>query len=156
MSGNFPHFNPEAIAVALWNLLQTVIGNGTGQFPFVSYDRKGQLPENVPAANQPYMGLVQLGFSQVDDGAQGLEKWLMHFRVLVYIRADASPTATPATQLNNALLAIVNAMRVPTFERQTLGGLVDDAQVKGDVLQDTGILDQQCALLIPIVVDLGV
>lgn len=165
---SFARFNPEQIAAALFAQLQTA--NGTGfipgtispafpggvpQFNFQSTDRRGQVPENVPAANQPYLGLVQLGFSQVENQAQGLEKWLMHFRVLIYIRADASSSAIPATQLNAALLAIVNSMRVPTFERQTLGGLVDNAWIDGDVLQDTGILDQQCALLIPIVVDVG-
>jgi hypothetical protein len=154
-------FDPETIAIALFNQLQTANGtgtqeNGAAQFNFQSTDRRGQVPENMPGANQPYLGLVQLGFSQVENQAQGIEKWLLHFRVLVYIRADASPEAIPATQLNAALLAIVNAMRsVPYGERQTLGGLVDNAWIEGDVLQDTGIIDQQMALMIPIIVDVG-
>ena len=94
--------------------------------------------------------------SQVENQAQGLEKWLLHFRVLVYIRADASSSAIPATQLNNALQAIVQVMRsAPPGVQQTLGGLVDNAWINGDVMMDTGILDQQCALLVPITVDVG-
>lgn len=153
----FPKFNPEAIAAALFALLETANGDGPNQFVFNSADRKGALPQNVTPESQPYLGLVELGMSQVENQAQGLEKWLMHFRVLVYIRADALPGSTPATALNAALLAIVQAMRSgPTFERQQLGGLVDNAWIEGDILIDTGILDQQCAMMIPIVVAVGV
>jgi hypothetical protein len=151
MGTNWPQFQPETIEAALFALLQE------NTYPFATYDRRGQLPENVPAANQPYLGLVHLADVQVENQAQGLEKWLMHFRVLVYIRADASPTAIPATEMNKALQAIVQVMRSspPIGERQTLGGLVDNAWIEGTVLRDTGILDQQCALLIPIIVDTG-
>lgn len=146
----FPQFDPESIAVALFDLLKT------NSYSFVTYDRHGQLPENVPAANQPYLGLVQLGQTVVQNQAQGLEKWLLHFRVLVYIRADASPTSIPATELNAALKAIVDVMRSgPQGEPQTLGGIVINAWIEGDVLEDTGILDQQSALLIPITVLIG-
>jgi hypothetical protein len=147
----FPEFDPETIAVALFNLLQT------SGFAFNTYDRKGALPEKVNQADQPYLGLVQLGQSVVQNQAHGLEKWQLHFRVLVYIRADAIPSAIPATQLNAALKAIVGVMRSgPYGEAQTLGGLVINAWIDGDVLEDTGILDQQCALLIPIAVLVGI
>ncbi|HVI09584.1 MAG TPA: hypothetical protein VND65_14945 [Candidatus Binatia bacterium] len=149
MSTNWPQFQPETIEAALFALLQT------STYPFQTYDRRGQLPENVPAANQPYLGLVHIGDAQVENQAQGLEKWLLHFRALVYIRADAVSSGVPATEMNKALQAIVQVMRTPTAERQTLGGLVDNAWIEGTVLRDTGILDQQCALLIPIVVDTG-
>lgn len=151
MSTNWPQFQPETIEAALFALLQMA------SYPFQTYDRRGQLPENVPAANQPYLGLVHIGDQQVENQAQGLEKWLMHFRVLVYIRADAVSSGVPATEMNKALQAIVQVMRSspPIGERQTLGGLVDNAWIEGTVLRDTGILDQQCALLIPLVVDTG-
>jgi len=147
---NWPQFDPERIALALFNLLQT------STYAFQSYDRRGKLPENVPPAMQPYLGLVELGFSQVENQAQGLEKWLFHFRVLVYIRADATPDAIPATEINKAMKALVAVMRTnPIAERQTLGGLVDNAWIEGQILIDTGILDQQSALMIPIMVDCG-
>lgn len=150
----WPQFNPERIAVALFNLLSSI---DPATFPFVTFDRHGQLPTNVVPANQPYLGLVQLGMSQVENQAQGLEKWLLHFRVLVYIRADADPETIPATQLNNALQAVVGIMRSsPIGVQQTLGGIVDNAWIEGEILMDTGILDQQCALLIPVVVDCGI
>lgn len=147
---NFPHFNPEAIAIALFNLLQT------SSYTFASVDRRGRMPENVPSANQPYMGLVQLGGAQVEVQSQGMEKWLLHFRLLVYIRADANPDSIPATELNAAWKAIVEVMRSgPQGQPQTLGDTVDNAYIDGDCLYDTGILDQQCALMIPITVNVG-
>ena len=154
---NWPAFDPEAISIALFNQLQTANGAGGAQYAFTSTDRRGQIPENVPAANQPYLGLIELGMSQVENQAQGLEKWLFHFRVLVYIRADATPDTIPATEINKAMKAIVQAMRSnPIGERQTLGGIVDNAWIEGQILIDTGVLDQQSALLIPIVVDCGI
>ncbi len=149
---NWPQFDPEKIAVALFTLLSSITS-----FTFVTFDRHGQLPINVPPPNQPYLGLVELGMSQVENQAQGLEKWLLHFRVLVYIRADATPSTIPATEINAALKAVVEIMRSsPMAERQTLGGIVDNAWIEGEILMDTGILDQQCALLIPIIVDCGI
>lgn len=149
-------FNPEAIAIALFTLL------GQANYPFASMDRRGQLPENVPSANQPYLGLVELGMAQainraaLNDQAQGLEKWLLHFRVLVYLRTDATPQTIPASALNAALLAIVQVLRAsPLGTRQTLGGIVDDCFIFGDVMMDTAILDQQAAMMIPVAVDCG-
>lgn len=147
----WPQFDPENIAIALFNQLKTA------NYSFASSDRIGELPQNVPTAMQPYLGLIQFGASQVENQAQGLEKWLLHFRVVIYIRADAGPTRIGATLANAALLAIVKAMRAANIgERQTLGGLVDNAWINGDVLIDTGILDQQIAVLIPITVDVGI
>lgn len=159
---NFPHFNPEVIAVAFYNLLLTAIGPTPPQYPFVSTDRRGQIPQNVAALNQPYMGLLELGASQVlgtgglETRTQGVEKWLLHFTVLIYIRADASPTTVPATELNAAFLSIINVLRsTPIGERQTLGGLVDDCYILGNVIMLSGIIDQQCTLEIPVVVEVG-
>jgi hypothetical protein len=160
---NFPHFDPEPIAVALFNLLQTAVGPTAPQYPFVTVDRRGQIPQNAPALNQPYLGLLELGgnqhlgsLSSVQLGTQGLEKWLLQFAVLIYIRADAAPTTVPATELNAAWLSIVTVLRsTPIGERQTLGGIVDNAYIFGDCIMNAGVIDQQCTLSIPVLVDLG-
>jgi hypothetical protein len=158
---NFPHFDPERIATALYNLLLTAVGPTPPQFPFATTDRRGQVPQNVPEASQPYLGLLELGGNQ-HLGAlgslqtQGLEKWLLQFAVLIYIRADAEPSAVPATQLNAAWLSVITVLRsTPIGERQTLGGLVDNAYVFGDCIMNAGVIDQQCTLSIPVLVDVG-
>jgi hypothetical protein len=143
-------FDPEKIAIALFNLLLTA------NFSFASSDRRGMVWSNVASAQQPYMALIERGGSGVQNQAIGLEKWTLHFLVLVYIRADADPQTIPATQINAALKAIAEVMNgSPLGERQTLGGIVINAWINGEVVIDTGILDQQCALLIPISVECG-
>lgn len=145
-------FNPEAISLALFALLKT------STFSFNAYDRQGTIWTNVNLADQPYLGLIEHGIRGVQDSAIGLTKWTMHFWVLVYIRADADEGATtvPATQLNAALLAIANVIAgTAPGEKQTLGGLVNNCWINGEIFIDTGILDQQCALVIPVDVELG-
>jgi hypothetical protein len=144
-------FNPEAIGAALFTQLLKA------NFVFSSSDRRGQIWSNVDQAAQPYMGLIERGATGVQNQAIGLEKWTLHYLVLVYLRADATPSAIPATALNAALQAIAEAINSsPLGERQTLGGLVNNVWINGDCLIDTGILDQQCALLIPVDVELGI
>ena len=161
---NFPKFDAEAIEAALFFQVCTAQGDipdpyvpGNAKYPFVTLTRNPNLPENTPPMAQPLLGLIGLGAAPVQGGAQGLEKWFLHYRVLVYLRADATPDAIPSQQLNYAWNAIVVAMRSgPTFERQTLGGLCDNAWIEGDVLRDNGNLDQQCVLIVPVIVDVGI
>jgi hypothetical protein len=147
-------FDPEVVSLALFILL------GQAQFTFQSMDRKGKIWSNVNITDQPYFALIERGGEVVQNQAIGLTKHTLHFLVLVYIRADAdqSPSApVPATQLNAAWKAIEGIMNsVPLGERQTLGGIVNNAWINGPVMIDTGILDEQCALMIPIDVEVGV
>ena len=144
-------FNPEVIANALFILL------GQANYPFASMDRRGHLPQNTTIANQPHMCMVQVSGTAVQDTAIGLTKWRLEFWVLVYIRVDANPSTVPATAWNAALLAIANVMQsVPPGERQTLGGLVNNAWIDGELLFRGGIEDEQTSMKIPIMVETGV
>jgi hypothetical protein len=146
-------FNPEAISIALFNLLSTIATY------FQTMDRVGQIWTNVAPTDQPYLGLIERGGMVVQNSATGLTKHTLHYTVLVYIRGDASQSTNavlPATQLNAIWLQIEQIMNYgPMGERQTLGGLVENAWIEGEVLMDAGILDQQLALMIPISVDCG-
>lgn len=143
-------FKPETISIALFNLLLTA------NFTFQSSDRRGQIWSGVTPGQQPYLGLIEKGATGVQNSALGLEKWTLHYLCLVYLRADANPEAIPATQINAALQAIAEAINsVPLGEKQTLGGLVLNTFINGEVFIDTGILDQQCAILVPIDVECG-
>lgn len=154
LTSKFPRFRPEAISRALFALLQTA------QYDFRTFSRRGDLPENVDAALQPYLALIELGGRQttVTVPAQGLERWMLEYAAVVYIRRPAVPEAIPGTLLNEAWYAIVNVMRSPQpmFQRQQLGGIVDNAWIEGNCVFNTGILDEQMRLLVPIVVDVGV
>jgi hypothetical protein len=143
-------FDPEVIANALFIRL------GQTSYPFKAMDRRGKIWANVNASDQPYLALIERGGTGVQNEAIGLQKWTLHFLVLVYIQADANPSTIPATAINAAFKAIASIMNSsPMGERQTLGGIVNNAWINGEVMIDTGILDQQCALLIPVDVETG-
>jgi hypothetical protein len=141
-------FLPESISVALFNLLESA-------YAFKKTDRRGAIWGNVDVSDQPYMALIEQGATGVQNTTIGLEKWTLHYLVLVYLRADANPSAVPATTINAILQAIASALQ-PISGKQTLGATVNNTWIDGEVRIDTGILDQQCALLIPISVDVGV
>lgn len=144
-------FNPEAIASALFILL------GQANYAFASMDRRGHLPQNTVIANQPHLCLVEVSGKAVQDTAIGLTKWRLEFWVLVYIRVDANPSTVPASAWNAALQAIANVMEsVPPGERQTLGGLVNNAWIDGEILFRGGIEDEQTSMKIPIIVETGI
>ena len=150
---NLIKFNPEAIAAALFTLLETI------PYAFKTSDRDGQIWTNVAPTDQPYIGLIERGGTVVQNTAIGLTKHTMHFVILVYIRGDASQDATstpPATLLNAVWLAIEQVLASsPLGEKQTLSGLVNNVWIEGEVVMDTGILDQQLALMVPVSVELG-
>jgi hypothetical protein len=76
---------------------------------------------------------------------------------MIYIRADAGPDAVPDTVINQMLDAIGLVLQsIPPGEKQTLGGLVENAWVEGEILIDSGILDQQCVIQIPVKVVTGI
>ena len=146
-------FDPETIALALFVRL------GQINYAFKTMDRRGKIWTNVAPADQPYIGLIERGGMVVQNTAIGLTKHTLHFIILVYIRGDESQNASailPATLLNavwKATETVLNSS--PIGERQTLGGIVNNAWIEGEVIMDTGILDNQLALTIPVAVECG-
>lgn len=151
MPGASVAFKPETISAALFSVLQT------SGFAFKKYERRGRLWTNVAPSDQPYLALIETGARAVQDSTIGLTNWTLHYLCLVYIRADANPSSVivPATQLNNALQALANAID-GTGEKQSLGVGVNNCWIDGNVYMDTGIVDQQMALGIPISVEVGI
>jgi hypothetical protein len=145
----------EAVADALFSLLQaTKVG---GNSPFVTTGQNPKIWSKVPPGAQPAMYLVDVGETVVQNQAYGLSKYLLHFEILLYVRADASPQAIPAVFLRTLRDAIDAQMQsTPPGERQTLGGVVYHAWIEGEVLVDGGILDQQCVVMIPVKVLTGI
>jgi len=88
----------------------------------------------------------------------GVSKLIYRYVALVYMRADESAGSIPETQLNGVWTAVVNAL-LPSMpgKKQDLGipNIVNDAWIEGDWLMDTGILDAQQELTIPILVSTG-
>ncbi len=70
---------------------------------------------------------------------------------LIYHDAGKDPTAVPATQTNQILDAV--QLLFPSDDPdhvQTLGGLVHHAYISGKVFKDSGDLDGQALIVVPI------
>jgi hypothetical protein len=148
--------NPrETIAAALFSLLAATQINSAPAF--ATTGRRAKIWGDVDPSKQPAMFLIHSGEQAVQSQPFGLTKWLLHFEVLIYLRVDPSPTATPDTAINAFLDAIDAQMQSGSKgTNQTLGGLVTNAWIEGSILIDSGILDQQVAMLIPLKVVTGI
>lgn len=149
----------ETIAAALLTLLGatqfTIPGGSPTKFQTVG--RNPQIWTGISAGDQPALFLIHTGEQLVQNQVYGLSKYTLHFEALIYARADASPAAVADTMINVMLDAIdVQMQSMPPGERQTLGGVVYHAWIEGEILIDSGILDQQVAILIPIKVLSGI
>lgn len=128
--------------------------------------RAAKIWSNVEPPDQPCMYLINAGGNQSQTAGYGASKGIHHFHVLVYMRADGAMTGTiPEDQLLAVWAAINNAMNTNATtgnmnlpgKAQNLGlAFVNHAWIEGDWFMDTGILDQQCALVIPIKVAVGI
>jgi hypothetical protein len=145
----------ETVSNALFNLLAaTQIG---GLPAFKSKSRKGKIWSNTNPSDQPAMFLIHTGEQAVQNQSYGLTKYLLHFEIVIYARADANPTQIPDTLINALLDAIDAQMQSkPPGERQTLGNVVYHAWIEGEILIDTGIIDQQIAIMVPVRVMTGI
>lgn len=149
-------FDPEAIEVAIFNLIKA----GVAGLGFEQIERQGKIFGRTEIGTQPALFLIPLGGNTSNpQGAYGASKFELHYLVLVYARAETgmnNPVA-PQTFLNAAWKAIFAAINsVPPGQQVTLGRLVDDLRIEGETTMDPGILDEQCALEIPILAVTGI
>lgn len=149
--------NPrEAISEALFNLLSTANGTNPGQFDFGSFTRQARIWNETP--NQPGAYLVKLSEQVSDPDAYGGKIYNMSYALLVYVTPDPSATDNYESVLNNIVDVIDNVLQTkPQGQPQTVGGLVIEAWIEGEVEYGTAILQQnQIFALIPIKVRTGI
>jgi hypothetical protein len=142
----------ELIEKALFDLIKAALPADT----FRTVSRIARIWSAVGPENQPALFLIPGGGVITQDQAFGITKYLLAYDVLVYTRSDEGSKTPPQTLFNECWAAIDTALRAsPPGFPQTLGGLVTNAWIEGQVLIDTGILDEQCAVKIPIKVITG-
>jgi hypothetical protein len=150
----------ETVANALLTLLaatQFTPPGAAAPTTFQTVGRNVHTWGNISQADMPALYLIHPGEQVVQNQAYGLPKYALHFEVLIYARADAAPSGVPDSLINAMLDAIDTQMQsTPPGEKQTLGGVVYHAWIEGEILIDSGILDQQIAILIPIKVLTGI
>ena len=158
----------EPIFVNLFSLLsQTQLltdGVPNGTPAFVTTSRTLPQVSAVSPVIQPALYIIE-GEQDVIENVQAAAKYELHCAAIVLFRNEFGPEpATPAsTQLNNLRDAVIYQLQQATLagdgttvvtllggQRQTLGGLVYHARVKGRILANEGLQNNQAALVFPI------
>ena len=149
----------EQVALALLKLLQGINANttyGPAKFAGGSITRKGVIWSKTPPTNQPALYLIQVAEHATQATAIGETKWIIDYVLQIYATADASSGAVPDTLINAILDAVdVTLQPRPNAERQTLGGLVTNCWIEGEIIIGTGQLDTQLVMLVPVRVVTG-
>jgi hypothetical protein len=145
----------ESIFEAL--LTQLATAQIAGSAAFVTLSRKFEQWDAVPGVNQPAAYLVK-GFEHSSQGTYGETKWRLKALLWVYCQHD--PTSdSPGAQLNNVLDAVEQVLLPPPgFDRQTLGLLVANVYIDGEVIISEGSLpeDLTSVAVLPITIDTGI
>lgn len=140
----------EPVLNALENLLKQVAEFETVSRTFVPWDQ-------ILATDQP--ALIIHDFKETESGGRGQrDKLTLYVQLLIFFKVDKNDkTLRPSTKMNNLVKAVRKAIVPRTGPDtingvQTLGGLVDDCRIDGDIKKDQGVLDDQGSVLIPLVI----
>ena len=141
--------------------LLTVINTATisNQPAFLTLSRKFQMWDAVPAAMQPAGFLRQVPGKVEQNENFGLNRWTLKCGLWIYAKYSPASDAIPAVVLNNLIDAVEKALLPsPSFPMQTLGGLVVNCWLDGDVIVDEGNFpnDDQAIAVLPITIRTGV
>lgn len=128
----------EQVSVALFNLLNN---NQALSSLCKTITRTPKIWTAVNEADKPYLVLFKGGpeteaYIQPQSQHVGLTKYRINYNLWLYLTADPSGTTTAETIINNIADAIdaafqTNALISSFGERQTLGGLVNNAWIEG-------------------------
>lgn len=151
--------NREPIGDALFALLKTAQPSSS-TWQNVS-SQHFQLWSSSPGgpANQPVFYLTQTAETVTQSQrAYGQNKYVLHYEMWVYLQIPGinDPLFNPYTVIRPVLDSIDNVI-APTlpFDRQTLGGLVNMAEISGQIQIADGSDNGQAVIRIPILVTVG-
>jgi hypothetical protein len=123
----------EQVSVALFNLINVA----SVQALCKTITRVPRLWPTVQEAERPFLTLFKGGpateeYEQPQDRRLALTKYILHYNLWLYLTADPTGTIVAETAINNIADAIDVALKLPLpGERQTLGGLVNNAYLEG-------------------------
>ncbi len=155
----------EQISVALFNLLAT---NATLKPLCNTITRTPKLWTAVNEADRPYLLLFKggpetEGYIQPQQQHIGLTKYRINYNLWLYVTADPSGEVNGETIVNNIADAIDSALQSkvgPTGtsfgERQTLGGLVNNAWLEGGTEWGREFEDTNLTIFWRIAVETGI
>ena len=153
-----PALTREGLAVALFNLLQTVPGIKTFSRTWRNFDE-------VPVVNQPALLLTKGGEKPIQSAEGQRTGWKFEYLVTLYAYQQASDNSIPpSTQINN-LMDAIEAVLAPVKAGpagypgsvQVLGdltGRIRHAWIEDTVISDEGVLGPQSFLLFTIEIEI--
>jgi len=150
---NYPD---EQIYAALFALLDATLLNGSRAW--MTSSRKWQSWADVSPSNQPALFMREGRQRATQNEANGLTEWKLRATVWIYCQHPQDQGSVPATLINNLLTAVKNQLSpLPGLDAQTLGRLVTNCFIEGDVLIDEGIApqDTQSIVVVPISIVTG-
>jgi hypothetical protein len=144
--------NREVIAQAL----ETQLGKVKDLYPFKTVSRRARIWTNVTPSEQPALYLIKVS-EGYDQSTWGAARYRLKYLMLCYLRADAQPNVVAEVEINKALDALDATLAgKPPGTKQTLYGIVENCWIDGDVMIDTGILDQQIVIVVPVSILTGI
>ena len=140
---------------ALFALAKTVVPPTATTWKTTS--RKLRHWDDVPTASQPAL-FVHKGPEDITEPNLGLHNYKWNASIWIYFRADVVSTGiSPDTVINQMLDAFDATFESqPPGERQTLGNVIYNCCIEGQVHVDAGIVDNQCVVVIPVVLTTGI
>jgi hypothetical protein len=140
----------------LGQALEAQLAKVKNVYPFKTVSRRARIWTNVTPAEQPAIFLVKVR-ETLDQTTWGAPRYRLAYLALCYLRADAAPNLIPEVEINKVLDAVDGVLlATPPGEKQTLGGIVENCWIEGDIMIDTGILDQQIVIVIPVSIVTGI
>lgn len=141
----------EDVAAALFVQLQKANAS------FKTISRVVKEFSQIAPQDQPALMLTHIGEAPAQDQAFGLTRYVIFYLALVCFMGDPTPEFIPDQVSNPLLDALDTAMQTtPPGEKQTLGGLVENAWIEGRQWINTGVQQNQFALGIFIEVLTGI
>lgn len=158
--------NREPISIAIYNLLSGITFNDGTPQQFATKSRRAKIYGNTDIGAQPAFFLI----APDENDAQpdmGLTEYHLHYVCLIYFTAPEDLTAAPLPDTTfNAILTAIEAVLPVNSSLQDLRGTpaanftwprnVINVWIDGKVEKVGGILDTQCALIVPITVLAGI
>ncbi len=132
----------EQIYNSLFQLLSGVSGIKTISRKLMHYS-------DVPASEQPAL-FMTVGNQNVTQTTGLPARYVLQAKVWIYTYTT-DPSLSPSTAINNILDQIDSVFETPIVQdHQTLGGLVDDCKISGEILTSEGSLGDQEIATFPI------
>jgi hypothetical protein len=134
----------EPIFVALNAQLQPLVTNAT----IKTLTRRLKHFSDVEPSERPYVCITQ-GIESIPKRKRGTPG-VYTLRAKIYIYVSTSGGQTPATVLNPILDAIQSAIEPGMPDTNTLGGLVQECWIEGDIETFEGTLGDDEVAIVPI------